>query len=201
MIQQLDSTSSPLVDSIAYTARDNHGNQATAHLAISIQGTDDNHAPVVTAHAVSTNEDTTHTFSTAEFGYTDQDGDALHFITISQLPANGLLLLNGKAVTTNQQISKADLDAGHLTFTPIHNENGANYANIEFTANDGHQDSSSATMILNVNAVNDDPTVGSSFKSLPKIRLFTLRKPISNTPMSMVMHLVISPSLMWHTEH
>ncbi|MCV3262706.1 VCBS domain-containing protein [Vibrio harveyi] len=62
VIQQLDSTSSPLVDSIAYTARDNHGNQATAHLAISIQGTDDNHAPVVTAHSISTDEDQTHTF-------------------------------------------------------------------------------------------------------------------------------------------
>ncbi|KLN65334.1 VCBS domain-containing protein [Vibrio sp. VPAP30] len=158
VIQQLDSTSSPLVDSIAYTARDNHGNQATAHLAISIQGTDDNHAPVVTAHSVSTDEDTTHTFSTAEFGYTDQDGDALHFITVGQLPANGLLLLNGKAVTTNQQISKADLDAGHLTFTPIHNENGANYAHFTFTANDGQQDSASATMTLNVNAVNDAAT-------------------------------------------
>ncbi|MDC5819194.1 VCBS domain-containing protein [Vibrio europaeus] len=158
VIQQLDSTSSPLVDSIAYTARDNHGNQATAHLAISIQGTDDNHAPVVTAHSVSTDEDTTHTFSTAEFGYTDQDGDALHFITVGQLPANGLLLLNGKAVTTNQQISKADLDAGHLTFTPIPNENGANYAHFTFTANDGQQDSASATMTLNVNAVNDAAT-------------------------------------------
>ncbi|PMG19291.1 hypothetical protein BCU97_05105 [Vibrio splendidus] len=166
VIQQLDSTSSPLVDSIAYTARDNHGNQATAHLAISIQGTDDNHAPVVTAHKVSTDEDTTHTFATAEFGYTDQDGDTLHFITISQLPTNGLLLLNGKAITTNQQISKVDLDAGHLTFTPIHNENGTNYANIEFTANDGYQDSASASMVFDVNAINDAPTVGSNFTSL-----------------------------------
>ncbi|MCV3262705.1 Ig-like domain-containing protein [Vibrio harveyi] len=77
-------------------------------------------------------------------------------------------MLNGVLVTTNQQISKADLDAGHLTFTPIHDQNGANYANIGFTANDGHQDSTNATMILNVNAVNDDPTVGSSFKSSPE---------------------------------
>ncbi|WP_162184040.1 VCBS domain-containing protein [Vibrio owensii] len=168
VIQQLDSTSSPLVDSIAYTARDNHGNQATAHLAISIQGTDDNHAPVVTAHSISTDEDQTHTFNTSEFGYSDADGDALNHITITQLPTNGTLMLNGVLVTTNQQISKADLDAGHLTFTPIHDQNGANYANIGFTANDGHQDSTNATMILNVNAVNDDPTVGSSFKSSPE---------------------------------
>ena len=197
VIQQLDSTSSPLVDSIAYTARDNHGNQATAHLAISIQGTDDNHAPVVTAHSVSTDEDTTHTFSTAEFGYTDQDGDALHFITISQLPANGLLLLNGKTVTTNQQISKADLDAGHLTFTPIHNENGANYAHFTFTANDGQQDSASATMTLNVNAVNDAATftgdAGSSTEdtSLHHNVHVTGASPITNA-LECTGHLVVS---------
>ncbi|WP_434567591.1 VCBS domain-containing protein [Vibrio chagasii] len=197
VIQQLDSTSSPLVDSIAYTARDNHGNQATAHLAISIQGTDDNHAPVVTAHSISTDEDITHTFSTAEFGYTDQDGDALHFITISQLPANGLLLLNGKAVTTNQQISKADLDAGHLTFTPIHNENGANYAHFTFTANDGQQDSASATMTLNVNAVNDAATftgdAGSSTEdtSLHQNVHVTGASPITNA-LECTGHLVVS---------
>ncbi|NOH35660.1 VCBS domain-containing protein [Vibrio chagasii] len=197
VIQQLDSTSSPLVDSIAYTARDNHGNQATAHLAISIQGTDDNHAPVVTAHSVSTDEDTTHTFSTAEFGYTDQDGDTLHFITINQLPANGLLLLNGKAVTTNQQISKADLDAGHLTFTPIHNENSANYAHFTFTANDGQQDSASATMTLNVNAVNDAATftgdAGSSTEdtSLHHNVHVTGASPITNA-LECTGHLVVS---------
>ncbi|EDK30593.1 VCBS repeat protein [Vibrionales bacterium SWAT-3] len=197
VIQQLDSTSSPLVDSIAYTARDNHGNQATAHLAISIQGTDDNHAPVVTAHSISTDEDITHTFSTAEFGYTDQDGDALHFITISQLPANGLLLLNGKAVTTNQQISKDDLDAGHLTFTPIHDENGANYAHFTFTANDGQQDSASATMTLNVNAVNDAATftgdAGSSTEdtSLHHNVHVTGTSPITNA-LKCTGHLVVS---------
>ncbi|WGS63476.1 VCBS domain-containing protein [Vibrio lentus] len=164
-IQQLNSTSTPLVDSITYTASDSHGNLATAHLAISIQGTDDNHPPAVTGQTLSTNEDTTKTFTTSEFGYSDQDGDALQFVTISSIPSHGLLLLNGKAVIANQQISKAELDAGHLTFTPINNENGANYAQFTFTANDGHQNSASATMILNVNAVNDAPIVGSSFIS------------------------------------
>ncbi|WP_104210858.1 VCBS domain-containing protein [Vibrio lentus] len=164
-IQQLNSTSTPLVDSITYTASDSHGNLTTAHLAISIQGTDDNHPPAVTGQTVSTNEDTTKTFTTSEFGYSDQDGDALQFVTINSIPSHGLLLLNGKAVIANQQISKAELDAGHLTFTPINNENGANYAQFTFTANDGHQNSASATMILNVNAVNDTPIVGSSFIS------------------------------------
>ncbi|MFA0709121.1 VCBS domain-containing protein, partial [Vibrio sp. 10N.222.48.A3] len=87
------------------------------------------------------------------------------FVTISSLPSHGLLLLNGNVVTANQQISKADLDAGHLTFTPSNNENGANYAQFTFTANDGHKNSASATMVVDVNAVNDAPIVGSSFIS------------------------------------
>ncbi len=164
-IQQLNSGSTPLIDTITYTAQDSAGNQASAHLQISIQGTDDNHVPTVTGQTITLDEDTTRTLATSDFGYSDADHDTLNHITITQLPAHGTLMLNGVLVTSNQQISKADLDAGHLTFTPIHDQNGANYANIGFTANDGHQDSASATMILNVNAINDDPAVGSSFKS------------------------------------
>lgn len=124
------------------------------------------HAPTVTPQTVTSDEDQSHIFTAAEFGYQDADHDALNHITITQLPSHGLLTLNGVAVTANQQVSKADLDAGHLTFTPIQNQSGANYAHFEFSANDGHQDSVSASMVIDVNAINDAPTVGSSFTSL-----------------------------------
>ncbi|NOI25264.1 VCBS domain-containing protein, partial [Vibrio mediterranei] len=124
------------------------------------------HAPTVTPQTVISDEDQSHTFTAAEFGYQDADHDALNHITITQLPSHGLLTLSGVAVTANQQVSKADLDAGHLTFTPIQNQSGANYAHFEFRANDGHQDSASASMVIDVNAINDAPTVGSSFNSL-----------------------------------
>ncbi|WP_135441717.1 VCBS domain-containing protein [Vibrio tasmaniensis] len=156
------------VPSMVYRVGDDGGNPIgdSSQNSLSIEVTPPlQHTPTVTAQTVSTNEDITRTFTTSEFGYSDQDGDALQFVTISSIPSHGLLLLNGNAVTANQQISKADLDAGHLTFTPISNENGANYAQFTFTANDGHQDSASATMIVDVNAVNDAPIVGSSFIS------------------------------------
>ncbi|ELH4835474.1 VCBS domain-containing protein, partial [Vibrio harveyi] len=124
------------------------------------------HAPTVTAQTVASDEDQSHTFTAAEFGYQDADHDALNHITITQLPSHGLLTLSGQTVTANQQVSKADLDAGHLTFTPIQNQSGTNYAHFEFSANDGHQDSASASMVIDVNAINDAPTVGSSFTSL-----------------------------------
>ncbi|WP_122033012.1 VCBS domain-containing protein [Aliivibrio sp. EL58] len=156
------------VPSMVYRVGDDGGNPIgdSSQNSLSIEVTPPlQHAPTVTAQTVSTNEDITRTFTTSEFGYSDQDGDTLQFVTISSIPSHGLLLLNGNAVTANQQINKADLDAGHLTFTPISNENGANYAQFTFTANDGHQDSASATMIVDVNAVNDAPIVGSSFIS------------------------------------
>ncbi|MEZ9352099.1 VCBS domain-containing protein [Vibrio splendidus] len=156
------------VPSMVYRVGDDGGNPIgdSSQNSLSIEVTPPlQHAPTVTGQTVSTNEDITRTFTTSEFGYSDQDGDTLQFVTISSIPSHGLLLLNGNAVTANQQISKADLDAGHLTFTPISNENGANYAQFTFTANDGHQDSANATMVVDVNAVNDAPIVGSSFIS------------------------------------
>ncbi|WP_102351586.1 VCBS domain-containing protein [Vibrio lentus] len=156
------------VPSMVYRVGDDGGNPIgdSSQNSLSIEVTPPlQHTPTVTGQTVSTNEDITRTITTSEFGYSDQDGDALQFVTISSIPSHGLLLLNGKAVTTNQQITKADLDAGHLTFTPISNENGANYAQFTFIANDGHQNSASATMIVDVNAVNDAPIVGSSFIS------------------------------------
>ncbi|WP_269147794.1 VCBS domain-containing protein [Vibrio coralliirubri] len=156
------------VPSMVYRVGDDGGNPIgdSSQNSLSIEVTPPlQHTPTVTGQTVSTNEDITRTITTSEFGYSDQDGDALQFVTISSIPSHGLLLLNGNAVTANQQISKADLDAGHLTFTPINNENGANYAQFTFTANDGHKNSASATMVVDVNAVNDAPIVGSSFIS------------------------------------
>ncbi|MEZ8239281.1 VCBS domain-containing protein [Vibrio splendidus] len=156
------------VPSMVYRVGDDGGNPIgdSSQNSLSIEVTPPlQHAPTVTGQTVSTNEDITRTITTSEFGYSDQDGDALQFVTISSIPSHGLLLLNGNALTANQQISKADLDAGHLTFTPNNNENGANYAQFTFTANDGHKNSAGATMVVDVNAVNDAPIVGSSFIS------------------------------------
>lgn len=149
------------VPSMVYRVGDDGGNpiRDSSQNSLSIEITPPvQHAPTVASQTVSTNEDTTRTLATSEFGYSDQDGDALQFITISSMPSHGLLLLNGKAVTINQQISKADLDAGHLTFTPLANENGANYAQFTFTANDGHADSKQGSMTINVTSVADPAT-------------------------------------------
>ncbi|MDC5853900.1 VCBS domain-containing protein [Vibrio europaeus] len=133
------------------------GSHESKRVSVVVHGSND--APTVSPQLIVSNEDQTHTFTASEFGYQDADHDILRHITITKLPAHGLLTLNGTIVTANQQISKSDIDAGHLVFTPIHDQSGTNYAHVEFTANDGHQDSTSASMKIDINAVNDAPTV------------------------------------------
>ena len=45
-----------------------------------------NDAPTAADNAVTTNEDTDHTFSASEFGFTDVDSDSLDHVTIETLP-------------------------------------------------------------------------------------------------------------------
>ena len=75
-----------------------------------------------------------------------------------RLASTGTLALNGSR-------DRGSIDqlrrycAGALTFTPLANANGAGYDSFQFTVNDGVADSlASATMTIDVTAVNDLPT-------------------------------------------
>ncbi|MYM61736.1 type I secretion C-terminal target domain-containing protein, partial [Pseudomaricurvus sp. HS19] len=117
-----------------------------------------NDAPTATDKTIGMYEDGSHTFSAADFGFSDVDGDSLDHITITSLPAAGSLTLNGNPVSTDDQISAADI--ANLMFTPAADENGTDYANFSFTVNDGTTDSVSAnTITFDVAAVNEAPTI------------------------------------------
>jgi hypothetical protein len=67
---------------------------------------------------------------------TDSDtGDAVDHYVIDSLPSHGSLLLNGNAVHAGDSVTQADIDAGHLTFTPEANWSGD--TSIAFHAHDG----------------------------------------------------------------
>ena len=118
-----------------------------------------NDPPASTSNTVTTDEDTPYTFTATDFNFSDVDGDSLASVEITVLETVGALQLNGSDVTLNQVISKADIDAGLLTFTPVLNESGASYDSFEFVVNDGTVDAASAsTMTIDVTAVNDAPT-------------------------------------------
>ena len=118
-----------------------------------------NAAPTAAAKTVTLDEDTTHTFSAADFGFRDADpGDALASLRITVLPAAGSLTLDGNGVQANGTVTKTQLDAGDLVYTPPADANGAGYASVAFKVSDGTTESPAYTITLDVTAVNDPAT-------------------------------------------
>ncbi|MGI4839857.1 MAG: tandem-95 repeat protein [Janthinobacterium lividum] len=89
-------------------------------------------------------EDTPQTLKWASFSTDDSDfSNANMGITITKLPVAGSLTLDGNAVTVGEVVSRADIEAGKLVFTPAANESsggtagalgnmGTDYATLEF---------------------------------------------------------------------
>ena len=125
-----------------------------------------NNAPYGTDGAVSLLEDETKIVVAADFGFDDgTDGHELDGVYIDSLPNNGLIALNGVALTAGQRIDRADLEANLLTYTPIGNMFGIGLDLIQFrvqddggTANRGvDTDATGNSLVFNVVPVNDEP--------------------------------------------
>uniref|UniRef100_UPI001BFC8773 MBG domain-containing protein n=1 Tax=Echinicola shivajiensis TaxID=1035916 RepID=UPI001BFC8773 len=107
-------------------------------------------------------ENLTYAFSTANFGYSDSDGDPISHVLIESLPGEGTLYMDaddddvydaGEEVSINDQISKADLDAGNLQYI----QNGSTDTSFQFEVSDG-LDYSSGDYIATLN-ITPVPTV------------------------------------------
>jgi len=62
----------------------------------------------------------------ADFGFVDPvEHDGFNSVIISTLPSAGKLLLNGVEVSSNTEITVADIDAGHLSFVPSQTQAGS----------------------------------------------------------------------------
>ena len=111
-------------------------------------------------------EDGTYTVTRSDIPFADAaDGNALAAIKIVNLPAAGLLRLNGASVTANQVVSVADLMAGKLTFAPAANATGAGYTAFGFAVIDdggtlygGNNTSGTSAFSFTVLPVNDAPS-------------------------------------------
>ncbi len=128
----------------------------TANKTITVTSIND--IPTSLDKTVTINEDNSHTFSTTDFAFSDQDtGDSLQSITITSLPAAGTLELNTNPVTLNQVITAADIS--NLVFTPVAQASGTGYASFGFTVSDGTDSSTAQTLTLDVTPVTDTTTV------------------------------------------
>ena len=98
-----------------------------------------NDAPEGADKAITMLEDGTYTLTASDFGFNDpldSPGNAFESVTITQLPTEGSLQLDSAEVVLDQVISRADIDAGRLTFTPNADGNGTDYSNFRFAVTD-----------------------------------------------------------------
>lgn len=123
-----------------------------------------NSAPTGGDGSVTTPEDTTYTFTVADFTtltvppYADAESDPFSGIRVTSLETAGTLQCGGVDVPLNGVCA----DVTTLTFAPAADANGSPYATFDFEVYDGALYSlSSYTMTVNVTPVNDAP-VGSA---------------------------------------
>ncbi|MFN3235325.1 MAG: Ig-like domain-containing protein, partial [Gammaproteobacteria bacterium] len=114
-----------------------------------------NAAPTVSGSGnVTATEDIPYTFSASEFNFSDANSnDDLASITIKSInfPVGGSLLLDGIAVTNDQVISRADIDAGKFTFVSA-TDNHTDSPSFNYTVSDGLAESNEVSMTINVAA-------------------------------------------------
>jgi hypothetical protein len=93
-----------------------------------------NSAPAGADKTVGLFQNGTYRFKTADFGFTDVDGNTLQAVKIATLPAAGSLSLNSSVVNAGDFISAADLT--NLVYTPAANATGSPYSSFTFQVQD-----------------------------------------------------------------
>ncbi|WP_439370836.1 beta strand repeat-containing protein [Bradyrhizobium sp. DASA03120] len=126
---------------VTVQAADGNGGIDTQAIAVTV--TNQHEAPATASATVTAAEDTTYTFTLADFAFNDADqsSDALRHIVITSIPAAGTLALNGVAITAAQVasglvVSPAAIASGLLTFTAGADANGSDYATFDFHVRD-----------------------------------------------------------------
>ncbi len=141
--------------SITYTVRDND-NMTSNSATITITVIAVNDPPIATASVVTTPENSTYTFVTSNFQYTDVELNALTSITITSLPALGTLTFAGVDVVVGQTILVGNMT--DLKFTPLPSQYGSPYTTFNFTANDLSLGLVEGVMTVNVTHLIAPPT-------------------------------------------
>ena len=144
-----------------------YGSVTAASVVVTVDDdeTGGNNLPTSRSGTVTATEDTAFTLSESNFAFSDGDsGDTLASVKITELPAagKGTLALDGTAITSSalpKTVTKAELDASKLKYTPPANGYGTAYTSFKFKVNDGTADSAAAyTMTINVTNVSDPAT-------------------------------------------
>ena len=142
--------------SFTFTVEDDGDVPATsAEHSFTIDVTPVNDEPTSQDNEKTILEDSTYSFSVADFAYDDVEGEAIDHITITELPTDGVLTLDGNFVGQGDDIDAADI--ANLLYTPDENASGENYGDFKFTVSDGSVDSAEHNFSIDVTADADTP--------------------------------------------
>ncbi len=144
-------------------ATDTGGKFVDASFKVTVSG--ENDPPTVSGWSETIDEDEPLEFSEADFAsrFDDPDEDDLVRVRITQLPTKGTLTVGSETVALNEVIDAGDLD--DLVFTPEINWDSGS-TTFKWTGSDGTVYAAQpATVTINVDAVNDAPTVSNFSKS------------------------------------
>ena len=114
-------------------------------------GTVKNTPPTASDGRVTARENQDYTFTAADFNFSDSDGDPLASVTIKVRPESGALKLDNARVRVDAMVTRAQLDAGSLTYTPQTDQTGTGVAFFYFAVSDGAAESASVyTMTIDI---------------------------------------------------
>ncbi|WP_028582757.1 cadherin-like domain-containing protein [Desulfogranum japonicum] len=148
-------------DSFVFTVADDGANDLTNQ---TFNLTITNTLPVASNFTASPGpyQNVVYTFSTSSFSYADDNADVLDHVRVTAVPGSGTLYVDannndtydsGEELADNDQVSKANLDAGNLQYLTT----GTTNTSFTFDVNDGTAYSTSTyTASLNITA---EPTV------------------------------------------
>jgi hypothetical protein len=142
---------------VSFNWAGNDGSSYSAAGTVNISVTPVNDPPVIDPINKTGNEDTVVPFALTDFTdrFTDVENAVLAKIQIVNLPANGVLKLNGANITAGQEINSVDLDK--ITFVPNANFNGS--TSFSWNGSDGTAYAVVAKNVnITINAVNDVPS-------------------------------------------
>jgi hypothetical protein len=116
--------------------------------------------PSALASSIQATENRSYTFKVSDFGYSDsadKTADPLGSVTITSVPSDGTLQLNGTAIAAGQVVTASQISAGQLTFVPNTNSTTGGSFNFKVTDSVGGTTSSSAAA-MNISIVGNSPS-------------------------------------------
>ena len=160
------------VDVAANAAEDEAGNGSAAATQAKSTYAEPNTAPTAQDSEGTTYEDVDYAPRPTEFNFTDDDGDSLHSVIVTALPAAGkgelkIGCLNDicRTLTASDlpfSVSESSLADGDFTYVPPGNANGDAFATFRFRVSDGTDESvAEYTMTIDITPVNDAPALES----------------------------------------